>query len=87
MARAENPLEDCMTVGDLIEQLKNCDPDMPIVFEFPAHDHWRNNLAAPVEAVEEEALTWSDYHRALVVPKPEHPPEKGERTFNAVVIR
>lgn len=66
---AKRQLENCLTVKDLIEQLQNCDPKLPVVFEYPSGDHWRRSLAGTVETVEVERIQWSDYHDIFKVPK------------------
>lgn len=65
----ERQLESCLTVRDLIEQLQGCDPDLPVVFAYPAGDHWRNTLGGTVENVEEKQAIWSEYHRTFKIPK------------------
>ncbi len=58
-----------LTVRDLIEQLQNCDPDLPVVIGYPYGDRVRTTVASVVEEVEEAQVTWSEYHRTFKVPK------------------
>jgi len=54
-----------MLVIDLINQLKNLDPQAEVYFAHPSHDFWRTELASPVSAVEKELVKFNDYHSQM----------------------
>ena len=56
-----------MKVSELIERLENLDPDMEVMFEHPAHDHWRTVLASEVSQVSENTVRYAEYHRQHVL--------------------
>ena len=56
-----------MKVSELIERLQNLDPDMEVMFEHPAHDHWRTVLASEVSQVSENTVRYAEYHRQHVL--------------------
>lgn len=63
-----------MTVEDLIEYLKDFDPNTPVAIRVPAKDYWNTTLASPVrDGPVEEMASFSDYHRDWALPK--HEPE------------
>lgn len=84
----ERRLEGCFTVRELIEQLENCDPDLPVFFAYPAGDYWKNTLAGSVENLEEKQITWSEYHRTFKVPSEDRDmdDEEKEDAVDAVVL-
>ena len=51
-----------MKVGELIELLKDVDPEKEIAFTYNSGDYWRSVLVAPVVSVEEGRARVSDYH-------------------------
>ena len=60
-------LEEAMTVGMLIEELKNFDPDQPVMFAYNYGDYWRTQVAANVRTIDEVDVVWSEYHRMAKV--------------------
>ena len=56
-----------MKVSELIERLKDFDDDMDVMFEHPAHDHWRTVLASEVSQVSENTVRYAEYHRQHVL--------------------
>lgn len=52
-----------MTVAELIEELQEFDPEMPVHFAYPSGDYWKTTLTKPVSVVEIGTVEWSDYHR------------------------
>ena len=56
-----------MKVSELIARLQNLDPDMEVMFEHPAHDHWRTVLASEVSQVSENTVRYAEYHRQHVL--------------------
>ena len=52
-----------MTVGELIEELTELDPDTEVFSEQPSHDYWRRTLGVPVDRAEETTIHWSEYHQ------------------------
>lgn len=52
-----------MNVAELIEVLKGMDQDADVVFAYNYGDHWRTQVAQPVDEVSEAAVKYSDYHR------------------------
>lgn len=58
-------LERAITVRDLIDYLVCFSEDTKVMFRHPSHDHWRTELAAPVESVNQESVFWSAYHESF----------------------
>jgi hypothetical protein len=59
-----------ITGQDLLNLLELMTPEMlakPVVFAFPAHDHWRNTLAGEVSDVEFGSIAYSQYHSKFQV--------------------
>ena len=52
-----------MTVKELIEKLQDFDPQMEVEFAYNYGDYWRTEVTKHITEVEEEAVTYSDYHR------------------------
>lgn len=52
-----------MTVAELIEELQGYPGDMKVVLAHPSHDYWNTELAGDIRHVEENYITYSDYHR------------------------
>ena len=51
-----------MKVSELINELKEMDPDAEVHFAYNYGDHWRTQVAPKVRHVEEGAIVWSEYH-------------------------
>lgn len=51
-----------MTVKELIEQLKNFDPDRRVAFSYDYGDHWRSEVAEDPTEVALKECVWSGYH-------------------------
>ena len=81
----ERFIESTLTVGQLIEKLKNLDPALPVLTAYPAGDHWRNTLAGVVHRVTEEEVVWSDYHEQWKMPKDSRDDDH-EKSTSAVVL-
>ncbi len=47
----------------MIEYLSDFDGDKEVFFLHPSHDHWRTELASPVENVEPGYIKHSTYHQ------------------------
>ena len=52
-----------MTVKELIEKLRDEDPDAEVHFAYSYGDHWRTTVAPKVRRVEEAEVVHSAYHR------------------------
>jgi hypothetical protein len=52
-----------MRVKDLMEYLEDFDPESEVVFSYNYGDHWRTQVAAPVEYIDEGQVVYSEYHR------------------------
>ena len=52
-----------MTVKELIEKLQDFDPQREVEFAYNYGDYWRTEVTKHIIEVEEEAVTYSDYHR------------------------
>jgi len=52
-----------MTVKELIETLQDFDPQMEVEFAYDYGDYWRTEVTKHITEVEEEAITYSDFHR------------------------
>jgi hypothetical protein len=52
-----------MTVKELIEKLQDFDPQMEVEFAYNYGDYWRTEVTKHITEVEEETITYSDYHR------------------------
>jgi hypothetical protein len=55
-------IENGLTVGALIDELKNFDRATPVVFAYDYGDHWRTEVASTIETADSEEIRWSDYH-------------------------
>jgi hypothetical protein len=51
-----------MKVRELIEELKNVDPDSEVHFSYNYGDHWRTQVAPVIENADEMYVKHSDYH-------------------------
>lgn len=52
-----------MTVADLIELLKQENPNSPVHFAYNYGDHWRTQVAPEVTEVFTGKVAYSEYHR------------------------
>lgn len=52
-----------MLVKDLIERLRDMDPEAAVHFSYNYGDHWRTEVAPTVDSVTEGVVKYSDYHR------------------------
>ena len=60
-----------MKVLELIERLRELDPEMEVMYEHPSHDHWRTVLTSDVSQVEENTVRYAEYHRQYVLAEDE----------------
>jgi len=72
-----------MTVGELIEQLKGLDKNLPVHFAYNYGDYWKTVVAPEVSSIEEMPVKHSSYHN---MPKLIEDDESGE-TISAIVLR
>lgn len=56
-----------MTVQELIDELKNFDPNTQVHFSYNYGDHWRTQVAPVVKTVDEYSVKNSDYHNMPVL--------------------
>jgi len=69
-----------MKVSELIEQLKEMDPDLPVYYSYEYGDYWGSVVAKNVSDLEEIELVYSEYHQSMSVPKEgEEPDEYAEK--------
>lgn len=52
-----------MQVKDLINLLKDFNPDLEVHFAYPSNDYWRTELAPAVHSVGDGIVKHTDYHR------------------------
>ena len=52
-----------MQVSDLIDLLKDFDPNLEVHFVYPSNDYWRTVLAPAVNHVGDGIVKHTDYHR------------------------
>jgi hypothetical protein len=52
-----------MKVSELIELLKQQNPDAEVHYSYNYGDHWRTEVAPGVESVKSGIVQYSDYHR------------------------
>jgi hypothetical protein len=57
-----------MNVRQLINILKEMDPDMDVYFAYDSKDYWGSVITSEVNTVGKDRLAWSEYHRAYEVP-------------------
>jgi hypothetical protein len=78
-----------MKVRELIEELKNFDPESEVHFSYNYGDHWRTIVAPAVEHADEEFVTHSEYHRMPRLLDPDEHEEaydKGDLGGPSVVV-
>jgi hypothetical protein len=63
MPRHSEPL----TVGMLIEKLKDYSPDTEVYFTYDYGDHWHSQVAQPVNSVYTDYITYSEYHKMMAI--------------------
>ena len=61
-----------MKVKDLIQQLSYMDADAEVHISYGYGDHWRTQVAPKVCKVDEDVVTFSDYHRMDMIEKDEY---------------
>lgn len=76
-----------MKVKEMIELLKQEDPDDEVHMAFPYGDHWNNKCAPPVTGLSVEKVAYSEYHENMKL-FDENPPDKDEYpdAHDAVVL-
>jgi len=56
-----------MTVRELMEVLRDYDPEAEVRVAQDSHDHWRTTLARPLDTVSNQLVVFSRYHEFDVV--------------------
>lgn len=80
-------LKNAMTVGALIEELRQFDENTPVLFAYDYHDHWRTQVTKEVNNISAEKVTYSDYHSMFKMYQPvDDEDETGDDVHEAVVI-
>jgi hypothetical protein len=81
-------LENCMTVADLIEELKNFDPEMRVAFSYNYGDYGRTQVVHCVRNADEERVRDNAYTRslALIDDKDEGGSEEEDSTEVTVLV-
>jgi hypothetical protein len=51
-----------MNVAELIELLKDCDPDEEVMVAYKSGDYWKTVLAGNIKGLESGRVTESAYH-------------------------
>lgn len=67
MNKAEATKSQTMTVGDVIEMLKQFDLDSPCFFAYNCGDYWRSTVCGTISDIEETPVKYSDYHNRFKV--------------------
>ena len=62
-----NPGPATLTVGDLINELKQFDENSPVFLGHPSGDYWQTQIAKAISTVEMQAVKYSDYHQQNTV--------------------
>jgi hypothetical protein len=60
-----NQVEDrylVMTVQELIDELREQDSELEVMFAYNSGDYWRNEVAESPDRVSQESVEYSDYH-------------------------
>ena len=65
-----------LTVGELIDQLREFNPNSYVGFSYNYGDHWRTQVVADVSNVEETEVTYSGYHNMFRVADNSHDDEE-----------
>lgn len=52
-----------MTVGELIEHLKEFDESLPVHIAYNYGDYWKTRVTPKAKRVEESSVVYSEYHR------------------------
>ena len=70
LARTLNTL----TVAELRAQLAGLPDDQPVMLRVPSGDHWRTELAVPIQDLQSVDIVRSTYHRGFRLPRdPDEP--------------
>ena len=67
-----------LTVADLIAELENLDPTLPVHFAYNYGDHWQTEVAPAITTVDITYTKYSDYHsmpRTVEDPNEERDPK------------
>ena len=75
-----------MTVKELIEELQMYDEDMEVKFAYNYGDHWRTQVAARIDDVDELTVGYSEYHNMDKVLDEDDNPDNENDVRTAVVI-
>ena len=75
-----------MKVAQLIEQLQDMDPNADVHFSYNYGDHWRTQVAATIDRVDEGHVEYSDYHRMDKVLDMDDFDDEGTELPNRVVL-
>lgn len=78
--------ERAVTVRELIDYLEGYCDDTKVMFRHPSHDYWNTELAAPVESVTQEPVSWSKYHESFKLVEDSDDSEDETSEYGKVVI-
>lgn len=59
-----------LTVGALIDQLMDFDPETPVLFNRPTGDYWNTMVCDRIEYSDVMPVTWDEYHQSLRIDDP-----------------
>lgn len=76
-----------MTVKELISQLEDCDPNLPVYFAYNYGDHWNTEVADSPREVDQGTVLHSDYHRRMRVVDPDDSDCGRGEPVKAIIIR
>ena len=65
MTRISRTVTTWTRAGDLAKKLAEIDPDTPVGFAHPAHDHWNTTLVSGVKSVDTRQVVWSEYNSSF----------------------
>jgi len=61
----QSRIRQAMTVGEMIEELKNFDENDRVVFGYDFGDHNSSQVREPVKYIEDQNVQYSAYHKML----------------------
>jgi len=75
-----------MTVGMLIEELKQYDKNSEVRFAYNSGDHWKTQVAELIKSVDSGLVSYSEYHRMDKVVDPNDDGEMPDEAKEVVIL-